>query len=182
MEYAGDEMSVQTIRNCTPDQNWARFVSNLSTLLEQAFKQIVWKTQKWHYNFSRSNSTWVIDQNSILHVYINNLRTLCLLHLMPFLSFSICFKIIIFFQKCYDNFEMVHKQVQFQLGVHFFQSLNQLSVVLTDVAVKTLTNNIQTFKLLFHIKLFYFIVFHIFLQNIYIFFVYKFIPFINLQK
>ena len=38
-------------------------------------KQIVWETRKWHNNFDRPSGSLVIDQNNILHILINNLRT-----------------------------------------------------------------------------------------------------------
>ena len=38
-------------------------------------KQIVWYTQNWYYNFNSSSGSWVIDQNNILHILINNYRT-----------------------------------------------------------------------------------------------------------
>ena len=65
----------------TPNQKLACFVhclkiikifgkNNISIL-----KQIVWETQKWHYNFSRPSSCRVIDQNNILNVLSYNPRT-----------------------------------------------------------------------------------------------------------
>ena len=38
-------------------------------------KQIVWYTQNWYHNFNSSSGSWVIDQNNILHILINNYRT-----------------------------------------------------------------------------------------------------------
>ena len=52
-------------------------------------KEIVWETQKWHYNFSRTHGSRVIDKNNIFHVLINNLRTAWPTKIsMLFLSFT----------------------------------------------------------------------------------------------
>ena len=66
-------------------------------------------------DFSRPSGSWVIDQNmynNILHVLINNSRTLWSSEiLMPFLSFSDNFLVdaYIIVHKSVDNFEIAHK-------------------------------------------------------------------------
>ena len=58
----------------TPNRNWAsflrylKFVTNFGKNNVSILKQIVWETQIWHYIFSRLSSSWVIDQNNILHI------------------------------------------------------------------------------------------------------------------
>ena len=37
-------------------------------------RQIVWETQKWHWNFGRPSGSLVIDRNNILHDLINNFK------------------------------------------------------------------------------------------------------------
>ena len=80
--------------NCTSNQNWACFVCYLNittTVLKNnisILKQIVWETPKWHYNFSRSSSSWVIYQNRQNISLMHNSRTAWPTKiLMPFLSF-----------------------------------------------------------------------------------------------
>ena len=50
---------------CALSQNYQHCLENNLGIL----KQIIWKTQKWHCNFSTPSSSWVIDQNNILHVW-----------------------------------------------------------------------------------------------------------------
>ena len=72
------------------------FVHNLKIIVTflkndepTVFKQIVWETQKLHLSFSSSNGSWVIDQNNILSVLINNSKRAGPTKIVvPFLSFS----------------------------------------------------------------------------------------------
>ena len=78
-------------------------------------EQIIWQTQLWHYNFGRLCSSWVIDQNNILNVLINNSRSAWPTKIaMPFLSFSdnLLQDAYIIFQNNVDNFETAHKTCQ----------------------------------------------------------------------
>ena len=47
------------------------------------------ETQKWHQYFSRPSDSWVMAQNGILHVLMNNSRTVWPVEIIiPLLSFS----------------------------------------------------------------------------------------------
>ena len=81
-------------------------------------KQIVWETQKWYYNISRSRDSWVIDQNNVLHSLINNPRISGPTNIfMPFCSFSgnlfkdnhIIFRKVFWLFNCEKYVEIVHK-------------------------------------------------------------------------
>ena len=70
------------------------------------------KLEKWQWNLSRSNGSWVINQSNILPDFINNTRTVwCIEMSMPFLSFSdnLLQDAFIIFQNGADNFEIVYK-------------------------------------------------------------------------
>ena len=86
---------LQLMGKGTPNKNWACFVHSLkiiNTFLNNNIRiliQIVWGTQKWRENFSRSSGSGVIDQNSILHALINNSRSTWLTKILrQFLNFS----------------------------------------------------------------------------------------------
>ena len=63
---------------CTSNQYWAWFcaIPKLSTFVLKSNmnipKQPVWETQKFHHHFSRSDGSWVIDQNVINILLINS--------------------------------------------------------------------------------------------------------------
>ena len=113
--------------NCTQNQNWTCFVSYLkiiNTALKNnktIQKRIAWETQKWHWNFNKPKGTWVIDQNNILHVLINNSRTAWHTKIsMPFVSFSdklLLGNQIIFPKKSADNvWDSAQNVLNFGLG------------------------------------------------------------------
>ena len=127
-------------KNCTPNQICALsqtdqhifWKSNLSycKIITTLFwkndmiilKQIVWKTQKWHWNFSRPNGSWVIGKNNILLVLFNNSWTPGPTKiLMPFLSFSdnLLQDNHIMFHKSVKNFAITHKTCSIWFGVQF---------------------------------------------------------------
>ena len=62
-------------RNCASSQNWACFVHSVLKNNICILKWILWEIQKWHLNVSRPSDSWGTDQNNILPVLINNLRT-----------------------------------------------------------------------------------------------------------
>ena len=73
------------LKSIFPTSDWFCLITSHISIL----KQIVWETQKWHYNFSWLKGSWVIDQNSILYGLINNTGTLwSSAILIPFLGFS----------------------------------------------------------------------------------------------
>ena len=70
-----------SLRRNLQNQNWECFVCNLkliNTFLKNGksiVKKIIWKTQKWHPNFSRPIGLCVIDQKQNFACLINNSRT-----------------------------------------------------------------------------------------------------------
>ena len=101
-----------TYRNCTQNQNWVCFVHFLKSstfFLETKCSPEVNCLTNSKMAFTRKSSgswgSWVIDQNNILQVLINNSTTAGHTNiLMPFLiSQTICFQIIILFfkKKCW---------------------------------------------------------------------------------
>ena len=69
--------------NCNSNQNWSCFVcyfNIINIVLKNdmsILKQITWETQEWHYNFCRSNGSWVIK---ILWSITQELLCLLMIH------------------------------------------------------------------------------------------------------
>ena len=65
--------------NCTLTKtSFAFYLKIVNTFFQKdvcILKQIVQGTQKWHWNFSRPSSFYVMDQNSYNFVLISNSRT-----------------------------------------------------------------------------------------------------------
>ena len=89
-------------QNLSCFEHYRKIINPVLNDKKNLLKEIVWESQKWHFNFSTlKHISCIIDQNNILHDLINNSRTAqATKMIMPYLtSRTICFKITISFLK-----------------------------------------------------------------------------------
>ena len=108
---------------CTISKLSLIFWQNMSTLIQTAYE-----IQKWHWNFTRSINSWIINHSNTFCAGVKN-SIIRLASLTNFMSFSgnLLLDPVFFFQSIVDNFEMAHEKCSILFWDAFHPNQKQIS-------------------------------------------------------